>query len=134
MRELLPSFGVPSLVSARKTPKVALRKKSLTQEYLQTHYPKGSWTRVYTDGSAENAVRNGGAEVYIQYPGGKEDKISLTTGLYSTNYKAEAEALKTVAAHIDVCTHASPNVVLLVRPAGTPVKQGYCSRMESTAG
>ena len=61
----------------------------------------------------ENAVRNGGAGVYTQYAGGKEDKISLATGLYSTNYKAEAEALKTAAAHTEVSTHASPNVVLL---------------------
>ena len=88
-------------------------RKSLTQEYLETNYPKESWTLGYTDGSAENAVRNGGAGVYIQYTGGKEDKISLATGLYSTNYKAEAESLKTAAAHIEVSTHASPNVVLL---------------------
>ena len=33
--------------------------------------------------------------------------------IYSTNYKAEAEALKTAAAHTEVSTHASPNVVLL---------------------
>ena len=87
-------------------------RKSLTQEYLETNYPKESWTHGYANGSAENAVRNGGEGVYIQYAGGKEDKISLATGLYSTNYKAEAEALKTAAAHIEVSTHASPNVVL----------------------
>ena len=88
-------------------------RKSLTQEYLETNYPKESWTHGYTDGSAENAVRNGGAGVYIQYAGGKEDKISLATGLYSTNYKAEAEALKTAAAHIEASSHASLKVVLL---------------------
>ena len=88
-------------------------RKSLTQEYRETNYPKESWTLGYIDGSADNAVRNGGAGVYIQYKGGKEDKISLATGLYSTNYKAEAVALKTAAAHIEVSTHASPNVVLL---------------------
>ena len=87
-------------------------RKSLTHEYLETNYPKESWTLGYTDGSAENAVQNGGAGVYIQYAGGKEDKISLATSLYSTNYKAEAEALKTAAAHIEASTHASPNVVL----------------------
>ena len=81
--------------------------------YLETNYLEESWTHGYTDGSAENAVRNGGAGVYIQYAGGKEDKISLATGLYSTNCKAEAEALKTAAALIEVSTHASPNVVLL---------------------
>ena len=89
------------------------RGKSFTQEYLETNYPKESWTLGYTDGSVENAVRNGGAGVYIQYAGGKEDKISLATGLYSTNYKAEAEALKTTAARIEASTRASPNVVLL---------------------
>ena len=88
-------------------------RKSLTQEYLETNYPKESWALGYTDGSAENAVRNGGAGVYIQYAGGKEDKICPATGLYSTNYEAQAEALKTAAAHIEVSTHASPNVVLL---------------------
>ena len=56
---------------------------------------------------------NGGPGIYIQYPGGKEDKICLATGLYSTNYKAEAEALKTAAAHIKVSTCASPSVFLL---------------------
>ena len=78
------------------------------------HITQESWTQVYTDGSAENAVRNGGAGVYIHYPGGREDKTSLTTGLYSTNYKTEAEALKTAAAHIKVSTHASHSVVLLI--------------------
>ena len=65
---------------------------------------------MYTDSSAENAVQNGGAGDYIQYPRGKEDKISLATS--STNYKAETEALKTAAAHIEVSTPASPSVVL----------------------
>ena len=73
--------------------------------------PKEPWTHVYTDGSAENAVRNGGAGVYIQYS--ENAKNCLATDLYSTNYKAEAEALKTAVAHIEVSTHASPSVVLL---------------------
>ena len=87
-------------------------RKCLTQEYLQSHYPTKSWTPVYTDGSAENAVRNGGTGVYIQYPGGREDKISLANGLHSTNYKSEAEALKTAAPRNEVNTHASHSVVL----------------------
>ena len=53
-----------------------------------------------------------GQESNIQYPGGREDKISLATGLYSTNCKAEPEALKTAAAHIEASTHASLSVVL----------------------
>ena len=125
-KEILPCLAIPawggrtSLIIRYTIPGVGQKdsqsgpeRKSLTQEYLETNYPKVSWTLGYTDGSAENAVRNGGAGVYIHYAGGKEDKISLSTGLYSTNYKAEAEALKTVAAHTEVSTHASPNVVLL---------------------
>ena len=81
--------------------------------WLQMSFKTESWTHVYIDGSAENAVWNGGAWVYIQYPGGREDKTSLTTDHYSTNYKAEAEALKTAAPHIEDSTHASHNVVLL---------------------
>jgi ribonuclease HI len=88
-------------------------KKSYTLEHLQTQFPKESWTQVFTDGSAEDAVRNGGAGVYILYPGGREDRISLATGRYSTNYKAETEALKTGAAHIEISPHASHNVVFL---------------------
>ena len=88
-------------------------RKSLAQEYLQTHYPKESWTHVYTDGSAENTLRNGYSGVYIQYPEDREDKISLATGLCSTNYKDEVEALKTAAVHTEASTHASHNVVLL---------------------
>ena len=109
--ELLPSFGVPSQVLVRKTPKAALRESHSLRNTLKltTQKSPGPMGTLM----AENAVRNGGAGVYIQYAGGKEDKISLATGLYSTNYKAEAEALKTAAAHIEVSTHASPNVVLL---------------------
>ena len=88
-------------------------RKSYTLEHLQTQYPKQSWTHVYTDGSAEEAVRCGGAGVYVQYPGGREEKLCLATGLYSTNYRAEAEALKAAAANIEVSTHASHNVVFL---------------------
>ena len=35
---------------------------------------------------AVHAVQNGRAGVYIQYAGGKEDKISLATGQYSTEW------------------------------------------------
>ena len=127
--QLLPSFGVPSQV-CQKDSQNSPERKSFTQEYLETNYLKEAWTHGYTDGSAENAVRNGRAGVYIQYTGGKEDKISLATGLYSTNYKAEADALKTAAAHTEVSTHVffpqcCPPYGRLVHPAGPPVKQGH---------
>ncbi|KAK7100294.1 hypothetical protein V1264_023272 [Littorina saxatilis] len=69
-------------------------RKSLTLEFLHSVYPK--WTHVYTDGSATDATRDGGGGVLIGYR--EEDAAhSVATGRYSTNYKAEAEALEKAA-------------------------------------
>ena len=86
-------------------------KKSLTLEHIHNFYPQHNWTHVYTDGSADQAVRCGGAGIYIRYPGGGEEHISLATGLYSTNFKAEAVAIKSGAAHIEHSPLSSTNVV-----------------------
>nr|KAG5696844.1 hypothetical protein BaRGS_030968 [Batillaria attramentaria] len=71
--------------------------KSLTLEMLHTRYPNTTWTHVYTDGSAENAVRNGGGGVFIRLPDGTHVSKSVATGHYSTNFRAEATALLTAA-------------------------------------
>jgi ribonuclease HI len=63
------------------------------------------------DGSADQAVRSGGAGIYIKYTGGGEDHISLATGIYSTNFKAEAVALKIGAEHIEHSPLSSHNIV-----------------------
>ena len=60
---------------------------------LEETYPKEAWTRVYTDGSATDAVRRGGAGVYIQHPDGHWQAEAIPTGLHCTNYRAEIEAL-----------------------------------------
>ncbi|GFS26551.1 hypothetical protein ElyMa_001722300 [Elysia marginata] len=53
--------------------------------------------RAFTDGSASEAVRDGGGGVYIEWPDNSSSKMSVPTGKYSTNYKAEAEALQEAA-------------------------------------
>ena len=90
-----------------------LEKKSYTLECLQMKYPEADWTHAYTDGSSTDAVRNGGAGIYIRYPGGEQDKISIATGLYSTNFRAEAVALETAAAHIQEKDPTSQKIVFL---------------------
>ena len=72
-------------------------RRGITDAFLNIHYPCDSWTRVYTDGSAENAVRNGGAGVCVQHSVDDEEHVSIPTGLHSTNYKAEAMALEEAA-------------------------------------
>ncbi|GFR95478.1 RNA-directed DNA polymerase from mobile element jockey [Elysia marginata] len=53
--------------------------------------------RAFTDGLASEAVRDGGGAIYIEWPDNSSSKISIPTGKYSTNYKAEAEALQEAA-------------------------------------
>ncbi|PVD27009.1 hypothetical protein C0Q70_12159 [Pomacea canaliculata] len=83
-------------------------KKSCTMEYIHNNFPQDQWTHVFTDGSAEQAVKNGGAGIY---PGGREDRLSLATGLYSTNFKAEAVAIQTGATNVENSPDTSNNVV-----------------------
>ena len=81
--------------------------KTLTLAMLEEIYPEDSWIRVYTDGSATDAVKNGGAGVFIQHPSGELQEEALPTGLHCTNYKAEVEAL-IQAAHT-IASRADPN-------------------------
>ena len=88
-------------------------RKAITDEFLHSNYPPESWIRIYTDGSAENAVKNGGGGIFIQYPEGTEEKISTPTGLLSTNYKAETVALEKAAKHMSQTVQSHHNIVLL---------------------
>ena len=76
-------------------------RKAHTSEYLDTTYPKETWIRVYTDGSAEQATRNGGAGIFIQYPDGSKDTLTFATGIHSTNYKSEAVAIEKGASYLE---------------------------------
>ena len=60
---------------------------------LHSTYPQEKWTQAFTDGSAESAVKNGGAGVYIKYPDGTSETKSKATGTYSTNFRAETCAM-----------------------------------------
>jgi len=90
--------SVPDI--GKKDDQADVVKQSLTMEHIENSYPQDKWTRVYTDGSAESAVMNGGAGIYIKFPCGKEEKMSHPTGLHSTNYKAETEAIRTGVLHL----------------------------------
>ena len=69
----------------------------ITTCQIDLNYPSENWIRVYTDGSAEEAVSNGGAGVYIEWPDGTTLERSFPTGKHSSNYKAEATALEEAA-------------------------------------
>ena len=67
--------------------------KTLTMEEIDKHYPATTWTHIYTDGSAENAIRNGGCGVFIKRPGLPSVSLSKPGGSLCSNYKAELLAL-----------------------------------------
>ena len=110
-RHFLVKSGLPGI--GPKDSQNDLMRKLIILEHLQQCYPKETWTYIFTDGSAEDTTCNGGAGVYVKYPDGTDDRLSFATGLYSTNYKAETEALKVVAAHIENSPHLSHRVVFL---------------------
>ena len=68
------------------------QRKVLTMEHMDTQYPKEDWTYVFTDGSAAEATKDGGAGIFIRYKDGDEE-IAVPTGKYSTNFRAERAAL-----------------------------------------
>ena len=90
-----------------------LERKAITSEYLDKVYPREEWIRTYTDGSAEDATRNGGAGVFIQYPQGSEDSLAFPTGSNSTNYKSEAIALEKGANHLGTKQMSPQKIVFL---------------------
>ncbi|KAK7094328.1 hypothetical protein V1264_007968 [Littorina saxatilis] len=67
--------------------------KALTMEEIDKRYPAARWTHIFTDGSAEDATRNGGCGVFIKKPGLPPVSVSASGGRLCSNYKAEVLAL-----------------------------------------
>ena len=88
-------------------------RKTVALDYLQNTYNQEIWTEVYTDGSATEATRDGGAGVYIKYNEG-EARHSYAAGKYSSNYRAEAVAMTKAADELSSnANEIKPNVVIL---------------------
>lgn len=102
---------VPGVTSKGKQSDAALR--ALTLEMLQQRYSKPEWTHIYTDGSSEEAVRNGGSGVHCCYSDGHTLSKSLPAGALSTNYRAELTALREAARLVHTDIHRPSHVVFL---------------------
>lgn len=106
-------------IKAKSNPQTDLEKKAITLEYLDHEFPEDRWTRVYTDGSAEEAARNGGAGFTYQ-TSGRTIEGSEPVGAFSTNYRAEVKALEKAAASINANLDCvSNNVVFLTDSLST---------------
>ncbi|XP_070181840.1 uncharacterized protein [Littorina saxatilis] len=96
-REQFPEVreSIPGIL--RKGIQTEAERKAVTLDHIDHVYPKEHWTHTYTDGSAEDATRNGGGGIVIKLKDERQLQQAIPTGKFSTNYKAEADALQTAA-------------------------------------
>lgn len=59
---------------------------------IEEWYPKDSWIRAYTDGSATNVTNDRGADIYIEYPKGDQQYEAIPSGTSYLNIKAKIQA------------------------------------------
>ena len=91
-----PNPTPPTPTPNKKNPKNlelytdANKQNALTLEHLSIHYPSEHWIHVYSHGSSQDAVCNGGAGVYIQYPDGTTKSLSAPTDQLSINFEQQA--------------------------------------------
>ena len=89
-------------------------KKLLTLLHIDDFYPQATWIHVYTDGSATDAVQDGGAGSLIYMPNGETLEVASATGKFCTNYDAEVKTLEQgTQTVIDLTDANSENVVFL---------------------
>ena len=89
-------------------------KKLLTLSYIDDLYPQDTWIRIYTDGSATDAIQDGGAGSIIYLQNGDTIESATATGKHCTNYTAEVKALSQGAqAILDIVANHKEDVVFL---------------------
>ena len=98
----------------------------LTQKYIEHHFPCGEWIRVYTGGSATEALTNGGKECTSNGQMGHQRAMQLPTGLFSSNYRAGIAALEEAASILKNRSKTSKYRVVLLTDAKS-VLQAFTS-------
>ena len=89
-----------------------LQKRTAALSLIDEEFPRDLWIRVYTDGSAERAIQNGGAGVLIEYPDHTSETISIPTGKFCNNFDSEVKAISAAAAEIQNLNDSHPTVFL----------------------
>ena len=93
--------------------------KALTLAMLDETYPASSWTQVYTDGSAEEATRNGGSGFYVRFVDGDSSSFAVQGGKLCSNFRAEVLAIKTATDFLSSCDKPLGNVSILTDSMST---------------
>ena len=88
--------------------------KLVILSYIDDFYPQDTWIRIYTDGSATDAIHDGEAGSTIHLPNGDTIESATATGKHCTHYAAEVKALSQGAqAIIDIVGNHKDDVVFL---------------------
>ena len=87
--------------------------KTRTLETLDHKYPKCSWIHIFTDGSAEKALKNGGSGIIAIHPSGAAFSKARPVGVQSTNFKAEMDALLLATEHLEIDAQQHHSAVIL---------------------
>ena len=90
-------LSVPGITSKEQLPGEL---RNLTLALIADRFPQTAWTHVYTDGSAEEGMENGGSGVYIRHSDGDTTSPSVPGGLQCSSYRAEILAISTAAEHL----------------------------------
>ena len=103
-------LSVPSITSKEQLPGEL---RNLTLALIADRFPHTAWTHVYTDGSAEEGMKNGGSGVYIRYSDGDITSLSVPGGLQCSSYRAEILAISTAAEHLLESGKQMGNIAIL---------------------
>ena len=87
--EILETINGIESKSAMNPSDISTKAKST----IEKNDPKQEWVRLYTDGSATDAIKNGGGGVFSEWLDGSTTSDAFPTGATCSNFKAEAEAL-----------------------------------------
>ena len=112
-RKSLPEVRTEIPGLAAKGTQAPELQKAHTLEMIQSRYAKSTWTHVFTDCSAEKAVRNGGSGAYIRLSDGTTSSLSIPAGDLSSNNRAEVHALKAATELLTEEDCNQQNIVLL---------------------
>ena len=66
----------------------------------------------HTDGSVEDAVKNGGSDMFVRTPAAQAISYAYATGRKCTNFKAEISAFQTAVAYI---TEIKPQKTVILK-------------------
>ena len=77
----------------RKGTQTNFERRRITERFIGSEFPETAWSHVYTDGSAKNATSDGGGGIFMSLRNGRIVRKFIPTGKFSSNYRAEGEAI-----------------------------------------